>query len=203
MELNGLDYKFVLAIIAMILAIGGNVPYSIQIVRGSVKPHPYTWFVWSIVSGIVFFGQLVKGAGVGTLPTLTAEAFTFINMGLAMKYGYRKIKPVDNIFLGVSLAGIITRPIVHDPTIAVITAVGVDVIAFAPTIRKTWKEPNSETLGLYALNVLRHICGLFALESYNIATTLHSVAMVVTNSFMSVVIATGRNHNTKEKYDRT
>jgi hypothetical protein len=70
--------KEVIAIIAALLAIAGNVPYLRDIVKHRVQPHAYTWFVWSIVSCIVFFGQVAKGAGIGALPTAASEIFTVI-----------------------------------------------------------------------------------------------------------------------------
>jgi len=38
------------------------------------------------------------------------------------------------------------------------------------------------------MNVVRHILTLFSLGAYNIATTLHSVVMIVTNTFMTGII---------------
>ena len=70
--------KETIAIIAALLAIVGNVPYLMDIVKRRVEPHPYTWFVWSIVSCIIFFGQISRGAGIGALPTASSEIFTII-----------------------------------------------------------------------------------------------------------------------------
>ncbi len=180
--------KETIATIAAILAIVGNVPYVIDIVKGRVKPHSYTWFVWTVVSGIVFFGQLAKGAGVGTFPTAASGIFTFVIFLLSLKYGYRKITKLDTFFLVLSLAGIIPWVLTNDPTISVIVAVSIDVIAFIPTFRKTRADPTTETPILYGLNVIRHILALFSMQAYNVATTLHSIAMIVTNSLMTFLV---------------
>lgn len=176
------------AAVAALLAIAGNVPYVIAILRGRVKPHAYTWFVWTVVSAIVFFGQVAKGAGIGAIPTLAGEIFTLINFLLSLKYGYTEIRKVDTIFLVIALAGIIPWLLTNDPTASVIIAVGIDVIAFVPTLRKTWEAPSTETPILYSMNVIRHILALFSMQAYNIATTLHSIAMIVTNLTMTVLI---------------
>ena len=70
--------KEIIALVASLLAIVGNVPYLYDIIKKRVQPHHYTWFVWSIVSCIIFFGQLAKGAGVGAIPTAASEIFTII-----------------------------------------------------------------------------------------------------------------------------
>lgn len=180
--------KLTIAIIAAGLAIVGNLPYLRDIIRGRVRPHPYTWLVWSIVSCIVFFGQLARGAGVGALPTAASEIFTIIIFFFSIRYGFKGIRPIDTVFLVIALLGLIPWLLTKDPTISVVIAVAIDLVAFAPTIRKTWIEPKSETPLLYAMNVLRHILMLMSLQAYNLATVLHSIAMITTNTLVTGII---------------
>jgi hypothetical protein len=180
------------AIVAALLAIAGNLPYLIDIIHGRVKPHPYTWFVWSIVSCIVFFGQVAKGAGWGALPTGTSEAFTIIIFLFSLKYGFRGITRTDTVFLIIALFGLIPWILTKDPTISVIIAVGIDLVAFAPTLRKTWLKPSTETPILYGSNVLRHGLALLSLQTYNLATMLHSISMIITNTAMTAIILARR-----------
>lgn len=187
--------KETIAIIAALLAIVGNVPYLMDIVKRRVEPHPYTWFVWSIVSCIIFFGQISRGAGIGALPTAASEIFTIIIFIFSLQYGFKKIKKIDTLFLIIALLGIIPWIITNDPTISVIIAVSIDLIAFVPTLRKTWLHPQTETPILYIMNVLRHILMLFSLQAYNIATTLHSIVMITSNTFMTFIILRGRKTN--------
>lgn len=180
--------KETIAIVAALLAIVGNVPYLLDILKGRVKPHAYTWFVWSIVSAIIFFGQLAKGAGIGALPTAASEIFTLIIFIFSLRYGFKGIKRVDTVFLCIALAGLIPWLLTKDPTFSVVIAVSIDLIAFMPTIRKTWEQPKTETPILYGMNVARHSLALFSLQAYNVATTLHSIVMITVNSLMTVLI---------------
>lgn len=184
-----------IAIVASLLAIVGNVPYLRDIIKKRVQPHPYTWFVWSIVSCIIFFGQVAKGAGVGALPTAASEIFTIIIFFFSLQYGFKKIKHIDTLFLIIALLGIVPWILTRDPTISVIIAVSIDLIAFVPTIRKTWLHPETETPVLYSMNVLRHILMLLSLQAYNIATTLHSIAMITSNTLMTFIIVGGKKKN--------
>jgi hypothetical protein len=180
--------KETIAIVASLLAIVGNVPYLRDIVKKRVEPHPYTWLVWTIVSCIIFFGQLAKGAGIGALPTAASEIFTVIIFFFSLRYGFKNIRTIDTVFLAVALLGLIPWALTKDPTISVVIAVGIDLVAFLPTIRKTWVHPKTETPILYSMNVLRHILMLFSLQAYNLATMLHSIAMITTNSLMTFLI---------------
>lgn len=184
--------KITFAIIASVLALIGNISYLRDIINERVKPHPYTWFIWSIVSMTTFFGGLAKGAGIGALPTGIAEAFTIIIFLFSLKYLFKgkagHIRKIDNYFLAIALLGLIPWAITKDPTISVIVVVAIDVVAFIPTLRKTWEHPETEKPTLYETNVLRHILTLFSLGAYNIATTLHSIAMICTNTAMTLFI---------------
>lgn len=184
--------KETIAIIAAILAFVGNISYLKDVLRDRVHPHPYTWFIWSIVSMTTFFGGLVKGAGIGALPTGVAEAFTIIIFLFSLKYLFKKnaghIKKIDHYFLVIALVGLIPWALTKDPTISVIIVVLIDIVAFIPTLRKTWVHPESEQPLLYEMNVARHVLTLFSLGAYNIATTFHSIAMICTNTVMTVFI---------------
>lgn len=180
--------KETLAIIGAAIAIAGNIPYLLDVIKKRVQPHPYTWLVWTIVSGVTFFGALAKGAGVGVIPTGAAEIFTIIIFIFSLRYGFKNIRRIDTYFLIIALLGLIPWAITKDPTLSVIIVVSIDLVAFVPTLRKTWKKPRTETPILYGMNVLRHILTLFSLQSYNVATMLHSIAMIVVNSAMTSMI---------------
>lgn len=180
--------KEILAIIATLFAVWGNIPYLFDVLKKRVQPHPYTWLVWAIVSAITFSGQVVKGAGVGAIPTGVAELFTVVIFLFSLRYGFKQIRKIDTYFLIVALLGLIPWILTKDPTISVVIVVTIDLIAFVPTLLKTRRYPTTETPMLYSMNVLRHILTLFSLQTYNIATMLHSIAMIVTNSLMTGLI---------------
>jgi hypothetical protein len=193
--------KDLLAVIAAFVAVGGNIPYLRDAITKRVTPHPYTWLVWTIVSGITLFGQIAKGAGIGALPTAVAELFTVVIFIYSLRYGFKNVVKSDNYFLAAALLGLIPWFITKDPTISVIVAVSIDLVAFTPTIRKTWVKPKSETPILFSANVLRHVLTLLSLGSYNIATTLHSIAMIITNSIMTAIIILKTNTAKKHNYN--
>ena len=182
--------KETFAVIAAILAIVGNIPYIVDIFKGRVQPHAYTWFVWTLVTAIVFFGQVAKGAGIGALPTAAAGIFTLLI--------FKHVTKIDTIFLLLALAGIVPWVITEDPTISVVIAVAIDLTAFIPTLRKTWLKPSTESPLLYGSNVLRHILALLSMQTYNIATTLHSIAMLTTNTAMTILLVTAKPQKEKD-----
>lgn len=152
-----------------------------------------------------FFGGLAEGAGIGALPTGIAEGFTIIIFLFSLKFLFhghkgsaghiKHIQKTDHYFLAVALLGLIPWALTKDPTISVVIVVTIDVIAFIPTLRKTWLQPETEEPTLYSMNVGRHILTLFSLGSYNIATTIHSIAMICTNSLIVAFLLKKKRSN--------
>lgn len=182
-----METKQILAGIAAFLALLAYIPYLRALIKKKIQPHPYTWLLWSIVTGITLAGQVASGAGVGALPTAVSEVLTICIFVFALQFGFRHVKKIDNYYLAVALLGLIPWAITRNPTISVIIAVGIDLVAFAPTIRKTWRQPKSESPVLYAANTVKHLFGLLALQSYNITTVLHPAAMILTNAPMALM----------------
>lgn len=184
--------KEIVAVIAAVLAFVGNISYLKDCFKGHVHPHPYTWFIWSIVSMTTFFGGLAKGAGIGALPTGIAEGFTIVIFLFSLKYLFKRqvghIHVMDHYFLAICVVGLIPWALTKDPTLSVIIVVLIDIVAFVPTMRKTWSHPKTERPLLYEMNVARHALTLFSLQAYNIATTFHSIAMILTNTIMTIFI---------------
>ncbi len=180
--------KLFFALIGALLAIAGNLPYLKEVIKKRIQPHPYTWFIWAIVSGVTFFGQVAKGAGFAAIAFGASEIFTIIIFFFSLRYGFKNIPKNDIYFLVAALLGIIPWLMLGDPTWSVIIMVVIDIIAFIPTLKKTRDTPKTESPFLYGSNVLRHGFGLLALSSYNIATTLHSISMIITNTVMTYFI---------------
>lgn len=188
------DPKLILSLVAASLALVGNVPYLKDTLKSKIRPHPFTWVVWTIVSLVTFFGQLQKGAGFALIATGAAEVFTIIIFFASLRNGFKHVRPVDTIFLAICILGLVPWYITDDPTISVIAVVFVDVMAYLPTLRKGYRHPDSEDSILYQMNIVRHILVLLSLGSYNLVTMLHSISMISMNSVMLLSLARGRKN---------
>jgi len=180
--------KEIIGLITIILAIVGHAPYILDTIRGKTKPHLFTWLTWSFVVSLAFFGQLSEGAGAGAWSTGITGLLVIIIALLALKNGTKDITKTDSIFFVASLLAIIPWYLTNDPTISIIMATIIDACAFIPTIRKTIKDPSSETLATYALNLLRHGLSLLALSNYNLATVLYPSYLLVMNLILTGVM---------------
>lgn len=180
--------KEFIGIITIILSIAGHAPYIADTWRGKTKPHLFTWLTWSIIVAIAFFSQWTAGGGAGSWGTGITGGMVIVIALLAIKKGTRDITFADKLFFIAALLAIIPWYLTKDPTISIIMASFIDACAFVPTIRKTLKDPGSETLTTYSLNLARHSLSIFALANYNLATVLYPGYLLVMNLLMTAII---------------
>ncbi|HYF04637.1 MAG TPA: hypothetical protein VEA59_00545 [Patescibacteria group bacterium] len=182
------DYKTVISIIAVLLTFGGYAPYIRDVLQKKTTPHAFTWFVWTLASAIACALQISGGAGPGAWVTLAVVLICLLIFVLSLRNGHKDITRTDVVFLILSLMALGLWLVAKLPIWSNILIVTVDVLGFAPTIRKSWSKPYSETLVTYKITALRHGLSIFAQQQYNILTTLYPVAWTAANALFSLLL---------------
>lgn len=189
--------KEIIGIITVALSIIGHTPYIIDTYKKKTRPHVFTWLIVTIVVTIAFLGQLTSGAGAGAWSTGVTGIIVIIIAVLAVRNRNTEITQSDKIFFILALLAIIPWYVTKNPTLSVIMVTIVDACAFIPTLRKTLKDPESETFATYSLNILRHILSIFAISTYNLTTVLYPAYLLVLNVTITTVIVRYRLRKSK------
>jgi hypothetical protein len=172
----------ILGALAVALGLFGYVFYVRGILQGKVKPHAFTWFVWGILTAIAFCAQIVEGGGPGAWVTGVTAIFSFGFATVGLSASSRVfITQSDWIFLISALLAIPIWYFTGDPLWSVIIITIVDAVAFAPTFRKAFFNPETENGWTYVLSGLKFIVSLFALETLTWTTGLYPASLVVAN----------------------
>jgi len=186
------DIKTIIGIITVVLSIVAYFPYLKDIFKGKTKPHIYSWFIWGLLTSIIFGLQISAGAGAGSWVTLTVAILSFVVFFLGLRQGNKDITKTDKVFLFLAIIALLLWLVAKKPTLSVILAVSIDIFGFAPTIRKSWHSPFSETLLTYQLNAFRHGLSLLALQQYNLITWLNPVVWTLANGLFSLMLVLRR-----------
>ncbi len=186
------DFKTSISIIAILLTFIAYIPYVRDTLHGKTTPHIYTWFIWGLVTAIAFGLQVEGGAGVGSWVTFAVVIACFFVFLLGIRSGKKDITNLDTIFFILSLIALFLWLIAKQPILSVILVSFTDILAFIPTIRKSWNKPYSETLFLYSLNSFRHGLSLLALEHYSIVTYLYPLTWTFANALFSIMLIVRR-----------
>ncbi len=181
--------KYYLGVVAIILTFAGYAPYFRDVVKGKTQPHVYSWFLWGFVTFIAAALQISGGAGIGGYVTLTAAVMcsTVFVLGYISK-GEKDITKIDTLFFVLGFVALGFWLIAKQPVVSTILVTTIDLLGFAPTIRKSWNKPHSETLSFYSLNTFRFTLAVLALETYTIVTAAYPVAWVFANGIFAVIL---------------
>jgi hypothetical protein len=177
-----MDIKTILGAIAALLAIFSSYLYIRDIFRGNTKPHTYTWLIWSIVTTIAFLGQWVSGGGPGSWATGVAAVVTIFTLFLSLKggYGTKDITNFDKVCLVLAIISILPWVLTKSVLWSVILATLIDLIAFFPTMRKTWNAPKSESLGSMYADAVKHGLSVFSMTNYSLVNIIFPASVLLT-----------------------
>ncbi len=195
------NLKNVIGAIAVILTFVGYVPYIRDVFKGKTIPHVYSWFLWGFVTFIAFGVQFSSGAGAGAYVTLAAALLCTVVciIGLTRK-GKKDISTTDTMFFILAFIALGFWLIAKQPLISAILATTTDLLGFAPTIRKSWNKPYTETLSFYLLNTVRFILAAFALQMYTIPTALYPIAWIFGNGLFGLLLIVRRKQVGNETF---
>lgn len=187
------DFKTILGIIATILVFVGYIPYIRDILKGKTIPHIYSWLLWAVVTAIAFALQFSDGAGSGAFVTLAAAIMCVVVIVLGLiKKSKLKIVVLDSVFLILAFLALGLWLVAKQPILSALLATAVDLLGFAPTIRKSWNNPHTETLSFYYLNTFRFGLAVVALQNYSIVTAAYPIAWLVANGLFALMLVVRR-----------
>ncbi len=184
--------KEILGAIATLLTFLGYIPYYRDILRGKTRPHIYSWSLWGLLTILFVALQIKGGAGAATWAT-AAEGISCLGVVLlSLKNGRRDITKSDTQVALLSLVAIGFWVFADQPLISVTLVVTADLLAFIPTIRKSYYDPYSETLSLYTISTLRFVFALVAVENYTYLSSSWIITWIVGNALLSILIIVRR-----------
>lgn len=184
-----MNFKELASLAAILLTVVGYVPYIAAIRKRIVRPHFYSWVIWSITTGVVSVAQLSADGGVGAWPTAVSALITIYVAVLAwILRSDISITRVDLGFLLASLAALPAWFFTSDPLWSVVILTVVDVLGFGPTLRKAYFYPHEESLQFYILFTIRSALSIVALETINLTTMLFPAVMAVSCFAGSVLL---------------
>lgn len=175
-------------LLSVALAAFSLVPYFIATLRGTNKPHVFTWIIWSLLTGIAFLLQYLEGAGSGAWSGFFSTLFCTAILIAALRHGEKNITRGDwGIFLA-ALAAIPIWLVTKNPALAAVWVTIIDAAGYIPTMRKSWIKPYEEMAMTHGISALKHVFVLLAVQSVSFTTTVYSFGMLVMNSTLWLLI---------------
>ncbi len=178
---------------SLVLTVVGYVPYIVSVIRRRTRPHAFSWFLWALIGGIVFFGQHVAGAGPEAWATGLSMVFCVFIFLLALFQGDVRFTRVDGALLGTSLVAVALWVMTKDPTASVVLVTLANALGgHTPTILKAWSDPWRENLLPFMMGIPKYGLALAALETINLTTVCYPVTSILMNSALIAVVVVRR-----------
>jgi hypothetical protein len=186
-------------IFAIIITIVAFVPYIKSILQNKIKPHVFTWIIWSSATLTVFFAELFSGGGMGCWAIGLSGCISVVIALLSLiKKCDKHITKSDWICF---ISGILAIPVwivTKDPLWAVLLLTAIDVTGYIPTIKKVSKDPYSDSVGMFTLTSLRNVFSIIALDE-KILTNIIFQAATITGNMLIVCIIVYKKYLNKSK----
>lgn len=184
-----MQYKELLSAVAISLTFIAFFPYIRSIIRGTIKPHMFSWVIWGTTTFVVFLAQLEGHGGAGAWPIGVSGSITiFIALLAFMKRADIVITKTDWLFFVSALSSLPFWYFTSNPLWAVVILTTVDVLGFGPTVRKAYEFPHSESLLFFALFTARNFIAIMALENYSVTTVLFPAVVAITCILLMVMV---------------
>lgn len=196
-----LSLKELVGVASLIVGGSAYIPYVWLVLKKRVRPHAFSFLIWAVSTGTVFFAQTVSGGGAGAWGNGMWCVLTGSTFLLALLYhGERDIHRVDWASLLVALLGIGLWIATSTPLWSVVILTAIDAVGYIPTYRKTYRRPHEESALLYTLGTTSMLLSLLALESYNTTTVLYPAVIIPFNAaVVALVILRSRQLKTAQE----
>jgi hypothetical protein len=175
----------------ILLAIGSILPlassgvYVGSIIRGKSKPHRMTRFLLALITGLSFLALYANHDTSGVWLALASFVESGIILVLSFKFGVGGWERLDYICLIICLAGLVVWGLT-----GLLAAIIADCVAIIPALRKTIRQPHTESWLFYALGVLAAAAIMIA-GPYGWQSLLYPLYLFVINAVFVFVIWRG------------
>jgi hypothetical protein len=187
------SFKTMMGALSVVIMTVAYAVYLWQTARSQdVRPHPFSWLLWGFVTAVVYLVQIGKGAGPGSWVVGLTAVFCFV-IGIIsfLKHKWR-FSWFDWLSLIAGLLVFGYYLLSKNPIQSAILATATDVIGYGSTVRQGWTEPDKDSATSFALNSLKFVPSLFALQTYSVATWLYPATLVVMNGAVTILLLTRR-----------
>lgn len=181
-----MDKNLLLTIAGFAVCIISYAMYVRAVFLHGVKPHLFSWTLFSILGAIGFCAQYSADAGPGMWITAIGTAGNMLTAAIALKRGEKDFTRSDWFFFVAALAAIPVWLLTDTPLYAVLMICVIDAMAMFPTFRKSWMKPWDENATAYGLAAMQFLFSVLAMETVNIITALYPLVIVGLNASLII-----------------
>ena len=159
-----------------------------SIVKGGFRPQRMTRFLIFLVS-LLFVGTLLaQGDRNGIFIAAPQLLGSFIIFILSLKKGMGGRDQMDIVVFIMAVFSLIIWKTTNNPVLGLTMSIITDLIAFFPTLVKTWKLPYTEEWKFYMSDVIASIFSILAIKNYTYGVLVFPIYILLINTTSVLMI---------------
>lgn len=175
--------KEIFSIAAGLVALYGYLPYAVDTVKGRAKPARSARLMFALLLVITLLQQKALNSGWLLAMTVGEAIGSIAILMLAFRKGLGGLRRIDMFCYMLLAVDILVWHSTGSALLALHLSVLADLIAFVPTLVKTWRQPWTETPLFFVFGTIAAPINILAAGKYSYAVLLFPVYLMLANSF--------------------
>jgi hypothetical protein len=183
-----LDPNF--TILSGIIVVASATIYSFDTLRGRNQPNRVTWAMWTIAPMIGFAAQISEGVGLQSILTFAGGFGPFLVLiaSFVNSKAYWRLTTFDLACGSLSLTALVLWAITGKGLVALGLSIVADFFAAAPTIKKSYQKPESESGYPFLLGAVAASITLLTIEEWTLANSAFGVYCLLVDSLIAGLV---------------
>jgi hypothetical protein len=188
--------KALFSILSAIISLVGIVPYIMDIQKGRVKPARSARIMFVFLTALTLLQQYALHSGWLMAVTVGEFSGAIALLWLALRHGRGGLTRLDVACYMLLIVDVAIWLTSHNALLALHLTVLADLIAFTPTLHKTWRDTQSETVLFFVSGVVGPLVNIVGVGKYAYAIVLFPAYLALANA-VEVVLITSRKTEQK------
>ena len=179
-----------IGIIAGVLELASAPIYIWSIVKGRTKPDRVTWWILTLVSGMITLSYFASGAR-ETIWLPLVYTLTFgISAVLSLKYGDGPVtlSILDRVSLVAALVSAALWWIIKSPVPSLFMNICTEFAGIVPTMNKAYRRPWTESPAPWVIGTVAAFLNLLAITEWTIVIASYPVYIFLTNIIITAFV---------------
>jgi hypothetical protein len=182
------SWRDALGVLSVALAVVAAVIYIVQTLRGEVRPHPLSWFLFGVLSLTGYWVQRDQGARQGSWTLLAMTIICFLFVAVSVARGERSFSRQEWAFVAAAGAVFALYMFTRDATVAAALTTAIDALGYGPTFTRGWSFPRKDSATSFAINAAKFVPSLMAMEPISFATSFYPATLLVLNTAVAIML---------------
>jgi hypothetical protein len=172
-----------LVLIAASATLVAAVAYIRSMFKGETKPNRVTWFMWTVAPFTAAFAAFSSGATWAAVPVFMSglSPCLILLASFLNRRAYWKLSAFDYACGALSALALVLWYVTENPNVAIVFAIFSDALAAIPTIRKAWRNPQTEFRWPFIMGVFSPLTSFLVASDWAFSEIAFPAYLVVIN----------------------